>query len=489
MSGVLQIPLPQLNTNIDPNAVTFALNVNGAPSDSTIFQANGRWFAQWDTFTTPNGTYDINLKCHYNQGVIDQDDIINGASVSVYVNNAITLSTGSKRCENQLNVQALVNTPASSYTINVYDQVTGNCLTTLSGPVVGNCINTSWNLGNQGIEHPLCLSVALGELAPQANNEAGNESLSRGVALVEQPLPQPQPQPKPPRPPVKPITIPKDKDKNPGLPYTIATGWNVSSATYMTALENVIINDVVNNLDTLEECYTLPQITTFFPPVIYQALPRLCGRHRGIHGYCWDPCWPVIMSFLLGMAIARVSLRIQMVTSRGAAIYATNISTLLGNVDECYGYSREFRLTTLYSCFSFSQPLCNAFGVTFGDFTTSAQYVAQLKKMRAFVGWEAYSLMPGSGTNDIQQAIQVAQVTYVLGPALDQFHSDWMNQKPIIYCVADFAQCLFSGGVLGSGWGLTQDFNGDGIPDVLQWNIAGCYDLSTFNFMSTQYQQ
>ena len=75
-----------------------------------------------------------------------QIDDVSGNVVTVSVNNSLSFDEETRWFTSFLVINATVNVPATQYTIDVFDQASGNFLTSLSGTVANGQINAEWNL-------------------------------------------------------------------------------------------------------------------------------------------------------------------------------------------------------------------------------------------------------------------------------------------------------------------------------------------------------
>ena len=139
MSAV-DVPL-NLSPDIAPDSM-FKLFTNGVEAPlgdvfNVVFEPDGKWHLQIDAPALPNGVYVMQLAYCYIINSSDDLQMAYGLPGTLQINSAVTLDPGTAGfSDGVLNIVATVNTPATSYAVDLYD-MNGNHLQTLTGQVSG----------------------------------------------------------------------------------------------------------------------------------------------------------------------------------------------------------------------------------------------------------------------------------------------------------------------------------------------------------------
>jgi len=143
LSGIVQIPL-NINTNIDPNT-TLLLNVNEDANNSFVYQANGQWFAAWDTSAVANGVYRLQMEYP-----VDNFNSAFSETLFVNVQNAVCFPNDIARCGTGLFTQPQTINTNGTYTADIYDDQT-NLVSEVNGGVDSSGFCLDPESGEEGI--------------------------------------------------------------------------------------------------------------------------------------------------------------------------------------------------------------------------------------------------------------------------------------------------------------------------------------------------
>jgi hypothetical protein len=471
LSGIVQIPL-NIGTNVDTNSV-IQLFVDGVEANATVYQTNGTWFAEWDTMTTTNMQHFVSLSLTFCADDAHTRRVCGGAQL-VAVTNAITVEEIRRWFTDRLVIDAQVNVAASQYQIAVYDAQTQILLTNLTGNVSGGRITTSWNLqdgnGNRVVNGPLrCdfyltssqLSAQAQSLGMLANNApSGYPSATVNYKFIHH------------------IT---------GQAFTIAYGYDYSSQSKIDALQDMILDAAVDNLNTLCDFYedvygggydynllptgpggNVPFVSAWqflnnwdYSDQLYDALTGGASANFYWWGHCnVDNISPISHNPGGGTA---------------PNVDASTLSSRLHNNVSAGVINNPFRLVILDACSGYSKLWADAFGIIYqvnGSSWTVADYDNFGIDRQAFVAWTVDTPAPNTVTG-IQEWQQ----------ALDVLFAQWQLGKPLNYCMSAYTTTLLNEGFTQDGdypFG-THLGTGDGIPDVKEYKISGCINLTTFD--------
>ena len=465
LSGVIQIPL-NISTNMDADTA-FTLYIDGVEANATVYQTNGNWFAQWDTIILQNGTHLASLGFPLDMA---GNNAFGSATITT-ITNAITLDEITRWFTDQLTVNVNVNTPASKYRIEVYDAETGTHFTTLSGDISNGQIQTGWNLqddqGNRLANGPLrcdfyltCSqsSAQVHKLGVSPNNvSSGYPSATVNYKFIHH------------------IT---------GQSFTVAYGYDYFFQSKMDALQTMMLDSVVNNLDTLSDFF-VDQGGGYD----YDLLPTGPGGNVP-YGSAWQFLndWDSVDSLENALTsgssanfywwghgnvdnIAPTSGQ-----SKGQApdLYAGNIQTRLHNNVREGNVNNPYRLVILDGCDGYSKLWADAFGIIYqvnGSSWTVHDYDNFGIDRQAFVAWTVETPAPSP----------IALTNTGIdewGNALSILFCEWQLGYPLNVCLKDYTDTLVS-------YGFTSDNGflgcwGSGTA-VKQYKISGCIDLTTFD--------
>jgi Bacterial Ig domain/Chitobiase/beta-hexosaminidase C-terminal domain/Immunoglobulin domain/von Willebrand factor type A domain len=446
ISGVGQpnssgISTMQLNINPDayPDA-DFTLLVDGVETDALIHKAGSSWVADWDTATTPNGNHKLSLS--YSTSIITEtsSDPIVGPTSDVTVANVITLDEATRWFTDQLNINAHVNVSANYYRLEIFDASTGSHLNTLAGTVVGNTIQTNWDLKDSSgtiiADGPL-------NIVFYTSLNAGNLGAAPAIIIGGDPQTETKRY--------------KRSKRISRKSYAIAFGYDFN----VSDLGDMMLQGVVDKLDTLADIYGDGTDYSLLPNMPGGNVPYACS-------FQWNSLsTPVLLISLLqggnfywwghgGPGAISPS------TNGVPLIRAKEAARILGNDGWNGKFNSPYRLVILDCCSAFSRKWANAFGFPDLGNNNLLDYTRLQADPQAFIAWRCRIRAPGDKTG-------IAWSAY----CLEILNSEWQLGIPIDKCMQDYTSAL--------AWRLFEDDNHNGVPDIMEFRISGCVDLnSTF---------
>jgi hypothetical protein len=160
---------------------------------------------------------------------------------------------------------------------------------------------------------------------------------------------------------------------------------------------------------------------------------------------------------------------------------ACEVAKILQNNVRGSGVKNPYRLVILDSCNGSSRDWADAFGIVgFPQADTVANYFTKYHiDPQAFVAYRVQAPAP-CWTSDIP----------VVQNALNTFFVEWQLGFPLNVCMQNYTDQLVAYGspftsdrysVIHSGYPNHNDKQPDGIPDIKQYRISGCVDLTTFD--------
>lgn len=443
LSGVATIPL-----QIDPNfggSPGFSLFVDGAEANATIQKANGTWVAQWDTTTIGNGLHFINVRYVYDDKTDGSPDSCVGGSLFVDVENLLTPNPITRDFTDLLTIDAAVNINADSYIVDIFDADTGAYLATLSGPISNGQIETSWDLtdgngtriANNGLRCDFYLYTSSQGLS--ANFSIGPISII--YRLFDHIFGRQN--------------------------FAIAWGFaDYNTQSSSTAMNNNMLNSVVDNLNTLFDWYG--------DGTDYNLLPGISGNANVPYGsaFRWsnDSDRQTLITALQNSAdFYWWGHGTEDDINPGGDAVIIQASDLEAAFQQTPNHKKHvFRLVILDSCHGYSVKMANAFGFTFLNAPNviippvpKINYQNLQREPQAFVGWPCETPAPYTPN--------VSEINW-LGHCQNLLFSQWQSGVIIQNCVQSYVNELEK----------NPPFETQASKSELnQWKISGCYDLQT----------
>jgi len=506
LPGTVEIPL-RISPNVDSNAV-FELYVDGAiAKNAYVEKRNGVWIADWNAITTPNGLHNLSLRyyCHNLSDTLSDTSLIMncvGDSLTVNVNNMLTLTALSSSVGNSLVIDATVNNGASSYSINVYDadDYAGSAhpvlLHAMNGTVSGNKIEDSWDLTDGDPINPTIISTGpvtcevtlFGGMGGSVANIMAHPNAGGTPAGFQL------------------LTLNKFLG-NPGA-HNFVLAWGLDDLSNYRGNLASPISSGMNFAGTI--------LNDFFdiwddPSVVYNILPS------GGSGNVNNPGGANAFQLSTAMPGSEDQLKQALGSSanffwRGhgsqygidtssLVVKATDIAGWLGNPAKTKSgaleWQKPYSLVILFCCSAYSQANASAFGIT--DFTdprtpmsvnadlyvppdingvfgrdgyldsgrsksTVLDYIKQGKTPQAFVGWPV-------GLDRAQNASEVNKENTAIS---DHLFFQWQNTKPSTHYTIYEVMWEFSGNLPQYSDARVE---ADAVACTAKWELSGCRDL------------
>jgi len=445
LSGTVTIPL-NVSSGVEREDLSLSLLVDGNPANTSIQKTAGDlWFAQWDTSAVPNGTRTLSLKMvsTLRSGDASLYYPVVGSARSVSVFNAVTLAPLSKNFTAFLPIEAKANVPANFFRIEVYDTANGNHLKTLAGAVSYGMFASSWDLlDDQGVQ-TTARSLTCEYYLSASGAPAGPPAATTQHSLS---------------PPIQ------------GQAFVVAYGFDYSRQSMQTKLQDAIRRSVVENLNTLWDMWG--------PGTDYDLLPSANVPYGNAFQW-WGGFWQDYSTLTNALADSSAAnfywwghggpdVIVPWSKPKPPYLRAQVLRDLLGNL----ALDHPYRLVILDGCNTYSQEWAEAFGIDFdpaGNNNTVQNFISRGLNPQAFVGWVVETPAPNipAGVEYFEDSLFYLWAYWQLGYPL----KDCLQQYT--YYLVDVHGFNADGNWLGIG--------ANGIPDLKEYKISGCRDLTTFD--------
>ena len=471
-----------VNLNISslvPSSTTFSLVVDGVVSPDASVEKNGnQWRLVWDTNSTLNGAYTIQLQMQY-PGEYGTFGLVRGPGKSVTVNNALTFDPLTKHIGDTLTINAWVNHFNSSDPVDIvvdfYDENNNH--------VGYDVMRPQQLLDEHG--HGTGLWFIAGQYSPEDDaNLPADQNIRAAffeVAKLTQAKKDSGQRPSTQGAPAQQRTYTKEVSWT-GDDFVVAWSWDTEAWKWggmwrqdfshkHRMIQNGVINIIANPaLDNEYRVFPSPNAygssSTFSllnsndKTTLLNALAAPNSRNFLWFGHGSD--W--------ALSNGKGDDDFQGITHDEVeeALHNHKYGTEDGTpVRPNEGINQHpYRLVILIGCETDGVNWCNAFGITQKS-STVAEYQALQRKPRAIVLWETDVTAPEGAHLFNMTGRQALQHSKMAG-ALGVLFANWMANRPLNVCMDAFARKALEGNIFGI----------DKFRGMENYKIYGCQDLT-----------